>query len=111
MTEHNAHEILFDGARYDVGDGLTTEQVASSRAKYGRNELTPPERAPWWRELLEGFDDPTIKILLGAACLSLAVTAIEKFALKNADASFIDTLGIFIAVALATLGERVRGAQ
>ncbi len=103
MTEHNAHEILFDGARYDVGAGLTTEQVASSRAKYGRNELTPPERAPWWRELLEGFDDPTIKILLGAACLSLAVTAIEKFALKNADASFIDTLGIFIAVALATL--------
>ena len=75
MTEHNAHEILFDGARYDVGAGLTTEQVASSRAKYGRNELTPPERAPWWRELLEGFDDPTIKILLGAACRLGAIIA------------------------------------
>lgn len=103
MTERKTREISTDDYRYEIERGLTTERVEASRARYGRNELTPPEREPWWRELLEGFDDPTIKILLVAACLSLAVTAVEKYALKNADASFMDTIGIFIAVALATL--------
>ncbi len=103
MTSATNREIVAKSYKYSIESGLTSQQVAESRAQYGANELTPPKRDPWWKELLEGFDDPTIKILLAAACLSLGVTAIEKYALKNADASFIDSIGIFIAVALATL--------
>ena len=97
------NDIQFDDLRYSLESGLTARQADESRAKYGRNELTPPAREPWWKDLLESFDDPTIKILLAAATLSVAVTAIEKFALHNAEASFIDSIGIFLAIGLATL--------
>ena len=81
------NEIQFDDLRYSVESGLTTRQADESRAKYGRNELTPPAREPWWKDLLASSNDPTIKILLAAATLSVAVAAIEKFALHNAEAS------------------------
>ncbi len=98
----NQH-VEFDGARYALDQGLTSEQAAASRAKYGRNELTPPKRKPWWLDLLERFDDPTIKILLAAAALSLISTAVARYALNDPDATFVDTIGVFVAVALATL--------
>ena len=91
------------GVRYSLKLGLTTEQANASREQHGRNVLTPPAREPWWKELLKKFDDPTIKILIVAAVLSLLVTVIEKWGLHNEDASFIDSIGIFLAVALATL--------
>lgn len=103
MINKQDQEIEFSGVHYSIETGLTTEQAAASREKHGRNELTPPARNPWWQDLLEGFDDPTIKILLAAAALSLMVTAIERYALHNADASFVDSIGVFIAVGLATL--------
>lgn len=96
-------EIEFSGARYMPETGLTSEQAAASRARYGRNELSPPVRPPWWKNLLECFDDPTIKILLAAAALSLVVALIEHVALRVADASFVDSIGVFVAVGLATL--------
>ena len=96
-------EIRFGEYKYSLEKGLTTEQASASREKHGRNELTPPAREPWWKELLSKFDDPTIKILLASAVLSLIVTAIEKWGLRDAEANFIDTIGVFIAVALATL--------
>ena len=83
--------------------GLNEKQVLDSRTKYGRNELTPPERDPWWKELLGKFNDPTIQILLAAAVLSLAITAIERWVLNNQEAGFADSIGIFMAVFLATL--------
>lgn len=91
------------GYEYALDQGLTTAQADESRASRGKNELTPPERDPWWKDLLENFDDPTIKILLASAALSLIVTAIEKWGLGNPEANFIDTIGVFIAVLLATL--------
>ena len=33
--------------------GLTEEQVRESRAKYGTNVLTPPEKDPLWKQFLE----------------------------------------------------------
>ena len=73
------------------------------RQKYGRNELTPPSKSPWWKDLLSGFQDPTIRILLVAALISLGVTAIERTVFKNDSAGYFDSLGIFIAIGLATL--------
>ena len=88
---------------FDTASGLSAERVELLREKYGLNELSPPRRTPWWTELFAKFDDPTIRILLFAAALSLGVTAIERYALGNDEVSFIDSLGIFFAVLLATL--------
>ncbi len=96
-------EIKLRDITVDKTIGLNTEQVEQMRLLFGKNELTPPKRTPWWKELLEKFDDPTIRILLAAAIISLIITAIEIYILGNKDANFIDSAGIFFAVFLATL--------
>lgn len=96
-------EVKTSDFAYSLDSGLSESQAEKMRERFGRNELTPPKRAPWWSELLGKFDDPTIKILLVAAVISLLVVAIEKWALGNEEASFVDSVGIFLAVALATL--------
>ena len=87
----------------DLTRGLTVEQIKQSRETYGANSLTPPPRDPWWKLLGEKFQDPTIIILIVAAALSLLVAGLEKWALGHEDASFIDSIGIIFAIALATL--------
>lgn len=74
--------------------GLSDEQVKASRAKYGHNVLTPPDRESVWKLLLEKFEDPIIRVLLIAAFLSLGISFIEK--------EFAETIGIFAAIFLAT---------
>jgi len=74
--------------------GLRNEEVLSSRNKHGNNLLTPPEKTPIWKLFLEKFDDPIIKILLIAALLSLGIGFIHN--------DFIETIGIFAAIILAT---------
>ncbi|MDR0337135.1 MAG: calcium-translocating P-type ATPase, PMCA-type [Planctomycetaceae bacterium] len=99
----NKINVTLDGVPIDVQTGLNTEQVRQSIEKYGQNILTPPPREHWWSQLLEKFEDPTIRILLVAAFISVLMTLIEKFVLHHETASFIDSIGIFLAVALATL--------
>lgn len=89
--------------RIDSSRGLDEKQVDQMRDLFGKNKLTPPPQKPWWRDLLEKFKDPTIQILIVAAAISLIITAIEKYILHEADANFIDSIGIFLAVLLATL--------
>lgn len=75
--------------------GLTDQQVKESRAKYGANILTPPKKEPLWKLFLEKFEDPIIRILLIAACLSLVISFVHN--------SYAETIGIFIAILLATV--------
>src|SRR5262249_21878471 len=56
-----------------IENGLTSEGVAQSRERSGVNRLTPLPRDPIWKKFLEKFDEPIIKILLGAALLSMVV--------------------------------------
>lgn len=76
-------------------DGLSPQAVLDSRARYGKNELTPPKRIPVWRQYLEKYNDPIIRILLVAVALSAIVALLEGN-------SLIDTIGIALAVILAT---------
>ncbi len=96
-------KIYFNQDEIQITEGLTSRQAELLRQKYGRNELTPPKRNAWWKDFLEKFEDPTIIILLAAAFLALSIAAVEKWVLKSPDASFLDTIGIFIAIGLATL--------
>src|SRR5260370_41633248 len=53
--------------------GLSSAAVAESRQRFGANKLTPLPREPLWQKFVEKFDQPIIKILLGAALLSIFV--------------------------------------
>ena len=74
--------------------GLTDEQVKQSREQYGRNVLTPPHCTSLWKLYLDKYRDPIIQILLVAAFVSLILAFIEH--------NFMETIGIFVAVFLAT---------
>jgi Ca2+-transporting ATPase len=68
-------EQLFPGA---AENGLAAAAVAQSRQRFGANKLTPLPREPLWKKFLEKFDDPIIKILLGAALLSMFVDLFQS---------------------------------
>ncbi|MBQ3174976.1 MAG: calcium-translocating P-type ATPase, PMCA-type [Bacteroidales bacterium] len=74
--------------------GLTYAQVVENRAKYGSNDLTPPDRESWVKMLLGKFNDPIIKLLLFATLLSLITGYFHG--------SMVESFGIILAVFLAT---------
>ena len=74
--------------------GLSDAQVADSRQQYGDNVLTPPKKTSLWKLYLDKYRDPIIQILLVAALVSLVLAFVEK--------DFVETLGIFIAIFIAT---------
>ncbi len=75
--------------------GLTTAEAEQSRAKHGPNVLTPPPRDPWWKQYLEKFDDPVIRILMIAAAIAIGAGAVEGHVA-------VEGVGIIIAIFLAT---------
>ena len=74
--------------------GLSDEQVRTSRQQYGDNVLTPPKKTSLWKLYLDKYRDPIIQILLVAALVSLVLAFVEH--------DFVETLGIFIAIFIAT---------
>ena len=74
--------------------GLSDEQVKASRQQHGDNVLTPPKKTSLWKLYLDKYRDPIIQILLVAALVSLVLAFVEH--------DFVETLGIFIAIFIAT---------
>jgi ATPase, P-type (transporting), HAD superfamily, subfamily IC len=82
--------------------GLTDNQVIKQREKFGDNSLTAPKQTSTVKKFLEKFKDTIIIILLVALLASVCVSFYE-FYFENATMSvFLEPLGIFIAVFLAT---------
>lgn len=82
--------------------GLTPQQVAENRKKYGENILTPPEKDPLWRQFLEKFREPLTIILLVAGLLSVGIACYEHYGLDKGGEVFFEPVGIFVAIMLAT---------
>ena len=74
--------------------GLTAAQVLQSRLEHGENVLTPPKQQSKWRLYLEKYEDPMVRILLVAALVSLVLSFVKQ--------DFVETLGIIVAIILAT---------
>src|SRR5262245_49626716 len=68
-------EQQFPGA---AENGLASAAAAQSLRQLGANKLTPLPREPLWKKFLEKFDEPIIKILLGAALLSMFVDLFQS---------------------------------
>jgi len=54
----------------DLNSGLKHEAVERQRLKYGWNELEKGEAKPFWRLVVEQFEDTLVQILLAAAGVS-----------------------------------------
>ena len=87
----------------DYKNGLTEKEVEESRRKHGDNVLTPPEKESVWKQFLEKFQDPIIRILLIALLLSVAVSLYQLFTGAEGMEVLFEPLGIFVAVMLATV--------
>lgn len=74
--------------------GLTAEQVARSRMEHGQNVLPPAQRESLWKLYADKFHDPIIIILIIAAVISLPLAYFEG--------NIIETVGILVAIFLAT---------
>ncbi len=77
-----------------IKTGLSNKEVFQNRLKYGNNALNYKNKNGFFRLILESFSDPIIKILL----LALAIKIIFLFK----DSNVYETLGIVIAICLAT---------
>ncbi|MHC1739334.1 MAG: calcium-translocating P-type ATPase, PMCA-type [Ignavibacteriaceae bacterium] len=75
--------------------GLTSAEVERSRQKHGENIITPPKQKSLLKLFLEKLDDPIIKILIVATIISFAVGLF--------DGHYVESLGIFTAIILATV--------
>ena len=82
--------------------GLNDQQVALNREKFGKNELTPPAKTPLWKQFLEKFSDPIIRILLIAWILSIGVATYQVYTGAEGANAFFEPIGILVAIILAT---------
>ena len=86
--------MTHDKTAVNRGWGLNDNEVTTSRKQHGDNVLTPPKRVSLWKLYLDKYRDPIIEILVIAALISLVLAFIQN--------DFIETIGIFIAIFLAT---------
>ena len=86
--------MTHDNIAVNRGQGLNEKEIIASRKQYGDNVLTPPKRISLWKLYFDKYRDPIIEILLVAAFISLVLAFIKD--------DFVETIGIFIAIFLAT---------
>ncbi len=60
--------------RYDLKHGLTEDAVAHSKETFGTNTLSKKKRDGFLVQFFRNFNDPIIKILLGALLFNIIVT-------------------------------------
>ncbi len=77
-----------------IPTGLTDTQVESSRRLHGSNILSQKQKSGFFRQLLQSFGDPIIKILLVALCINVI------FLFHKSD--WFEVAGIGVAIFLAT---------
>ena len=81
--------------RTNIKTGLSSKEVINRRNKYGSNKITSKSKNSILKLIFESLSDPIIKILL----IALGVKLIFLFK----DSEIYETIGIFIAIFLATI--------
>ena len=76
--------------------GLSSQEVQESKRRHGQNILPVPPRQSFMSKLRDNLQDPMIKILLVALLINVTF-------IYNGHSDWLETLGIFVAIALAVL--------
>ena len=74
--------------------GLTTAEVEESRRVHGANTLTEIPPDPLWKEVLDGFKDPMIMVLLVAMAIQVGLFFLGQ-------SQWYEPVGILIAILIA----------
>ena len=84
--------------------GLTDQEVAESKQKFGDNSMTEQASESFWDKLKGNLGDPMIKILIVALLINVVLAVLGMTGVINEGApEWYEPLGIFIAICLATL--------
>ncbi len=84
--------------------GLTDQEVAESKKKYGDNSMTEQAHESFWDKLKGNLGDPMIKILIVALLINVLLSILGyTHVIKEGAPEWYEPLGIFIAICLATL--------
>ena len=75
-------------------NGLTSQQVAENREKFGSNALTHIPQDPLWKKFLLGLTNPMLVILLVALAIQVVLFLLKK-------AEWYEPLGVLIAILVA----------
>ena len=81
--------------RYNLRLGLSEAEVDESRRRFGNNSLTKKKKAGFLRQFIGNFNDPIIRILLGALGLNIL--------LSFGHVNWFECGGIAVAVLISTL--------
>lgn len=83
--------------------GLSEQQAADSREKFGTNGLAKKEQETLWSMFIGAFDDIWIKVLCGALVLKIVIAVIGIFVTSLSGGNdIIEIISIILAIALAT---------
>ena len=78
MSTHNqSKDEVLQGLFSNAERGLSSEQVAALKAKYGPNKLQEKKKKTNFQRFLEQFKDVMILILLAAAAVSFVIAVVE----------------------------------
>ena len=95
MVDVDSHSMKVEdfvlGMDTDLNKGLSTELAEQRLNKYGKNKFTPPKKENIISQIIDNLKEPMIFILLFCGVLSLFLGG-----------KWYDTIGIFIAVLIAT---------
>lgn len=84
--------------------GLTDSQAEESKQKYGDNSMTEQASESFWDKLKGNLGDPMIKILIVALLINVVLAILGGVGvIKEGAPEWYEPIGIFIAIALATL--------
>lgn len=86
-------------AFYNEALDSNSEQVVMNQ---GKNIIPPPPTVPLWKQYLQKFSDPIVVVLLVVFVLSIGVSSYEFLTQAKDWTTFIEPLGVFIALVLST---------
>lgn len=81
--------------RYHLHRGMSETEVEDSRRTFGSNSLTKKKKVGFLRQFISNFNDPIIRILLGALVLNIL--------LSFGHVNWFECGGIAVAVLISTL--------
>jgi Ca2+-transporting ATPase len=78
-TSHHEHaENVITALASDAARGLSTAEAQRRLAQYGPNQLKSAPETPWWKRLLEQFENFLVIILLVAVVISAVEWALQN---------------------------------